>query len=154
MSFRTCSLSAVSDTYGNVARRVIKDWVCREHHKYWQSIPGQRHAKGFLDGPCAKRTAELLELSRLQIKQVTELLTGHCRFRLEKVSSSNCRRCYHETLTASHVLCDCEALAHLRFRHSGRFFLKPGDYHEIPPSRILCFIAISYQDIRMKHGSL
>jgi hypothetical protein len=47
--------------YGNVARRVIRDWVCREHHKDWQSIPGQRHAKGFLDGPSAKRTNELLK---------------------------------------------------------------------------------------------
>jgi ribonuclease HI len=131
---------------GNVARRAIRDWVCREHHKYWQSILGQRHAKGFLDRPSAKRTAELLKLSRFQIKQVTVLLTGHCHlrghlFKLGKLSSPNCRRCYHETETASHVLCDCEALADLRFRHLGRFFLKPGDYHEILLSRILCFIA-------------
>jgi hypothetical protein len=104
--------------YGNVARWVIRDSVCREHNKYWQSIPGQRHAKGFLDGPSAKRTAELLKLSRFQIKQVTELLTGHCHlrghlFKLRKVNSPSCRRCYHETQTASHVLCDCEALAEL-----------------------------------------
>jgi ribonuclease HI len=31
----------------NVARRAIRDWVSREHHKYWQSILGQRHTKGF-----------------------------------------------------------------------------------------------------------
>jgi hypothetical protein len=30
-----CSISK------NVAMRVITDWVCREHHKYWQSILGQ-----------------------------------------------------------------------------------------------------------------
>jgi hypothetical protein len=54
--------------YSNVARRVIRDWVCREHHKYWQSIPGQRHAEGFLNRPSAKRTAKLLKLSRFQIK--------------------------------------------------------------------------------------
>jgi hypothetical protein len=59
--------------YANVARQVIRDWVCREHYKYWQSIPAQRHAKGFLDGPSAKRMAELLKLSRFQIKQVTSI---------------------------------------------------------------------------------
>jgi hypothetical protein len=103
---------------GSVARRAIRDWVCREHHKHWQPILGQRHAKGFLDGPSAKRNAELLKLSRFQIKQVTGLLTGHCHlrghiFKLGKVISLNCRRCYHETEIASHVLCDCEALADL-----------------------------------------
>jgi ribonuclease HI len=25
---------------GRVAERAIRDWVCREHQKYWQSIPG------------------------------------------------------------------------------------------------------------------
>jgi hypothetical protein len=43
----------------------------------------------------------------------------------------------HKTETASYILCEREALAELQFRHLGRHFLKPGDYHEIPLSRIL-----------------
>jgi hypothetical protein len=31
-----------------VAKWAIRDWVCREHQKYWQSTPGQRHAKSFI----------------------------------------------------------------------------------------------------------
>jgi hypothetical protein len=31
-----------------VAGRVMKDWMCRKHQEYWQSIPGQRHTKSFL----------------------------------------------------------------------------------------------------------
>jgi hypothetical protein len=38
--------------------------------------------------------------------------------------------------TASDILCDCKALAELRFRHLGRHFMKPGDYHEIPLGKI------------------
>jgi hypothetical protein len=33
-----------------VAGQAIRDWVRREHRKYWQSILGQKHGKGFLDG--------------------------------------------------------------------------------------------------------
>jgi hypothetical protein len=93
-----------------VAGWAIRDWVDREHHKYWQSILGQKHAEGFFDGPSAERTAELLKLSRLQIRQVTGLLTGHCQlFKLGKANNPICRRCYQETEMATHVLCDCKA---------------------------------------------
>jgi hypothetical protein len=56
------------------------------------------------------------------------------------VSSPNSIRCYHETKTASHVVCDCEAVTGFWFCHLSSFFQKT-DYHEIPLSRILCFIA-------------
>jgi hypothetical protein len=125
---------------------VIRDWVDREHQKHWQSTLGQKHAQGFLDKPSTKRTTELLKLSRIQIRQVTGLLTGHCHtrghlFKLGKVKNPNCRRCYLETETASHVLCDCEDLAETQFRHLGGHFLKPGDYHEISLSKVLFFTA-------------
>jgi hypothetical protein len=41
---------------------------------------------------------------------------------------------------ASHVLCDCEALVTLRFRHLGCHFMKPGDSEDISVSKILCFV--------------
>jgi hypothetical protein len=34
-----------------VARGVIKGWTSRKHEKYWQSIRGQRQAKGFFKDP-------------------------------------------------------------------------------------------------------
>jgi len=34
-----------------VARGVIKDWTSRKHEEKWQSIHGQRQAKGFLKIP-------------------------------------------------------------------------------------------------------
>jgi hypothetical protein len=41
---------------------------------------------------------------------------------------------------ASHVVCDCEALATLRFRHLGQHFLKQGNFDDISISRILHFV--------------
>jgi hypothetical protein len=41
---------------------------------------------------------------------------------------------------ASHVLCDCEALAALRSQLLCRHFVKPGDLEEISVSRILHFV--------------
>ena len=41
---------------------------------------------------------------------------------------------------ASHVLCNCEALATLRFRHLGCHFMKPGDFEDISVSKILHFV--------------
>jgi hypothetical protein len=42
--------------------------------------------------------------------------------------------------SATHVLCDCETIAHLRFRHLGQFFMEPGDYHDGPISKVLQFV--------------
>lgn len=60
---------------------------------------------------------------------------------MQKVSSSNCGRLYHETQTASNIHCDSETLADLHCRHLGMFFLKLGVYHVIPLNGMPCFIA-------------
>jgi hypothetical protein len=41
---------------------------------------------------------------------------------------------------ALHVLCDCEALATIRFKHLGHHFMKPGDSEDISVSKILHFV--------------
>ena len=41
---------------------------------------------------------------------------------------------------ASHILCDCEALVTLRYRHLGHHFMKPGDLEDISVSKILHFV--------------
>jgi hypothetical protein len=39
-----------------VAKRAIRDWVCREHQKYWQSTPEQTHARNVIPKLSAKRS--------------------------------------------------------------------------------------------------
>lgn len=41
----------------------------------------QKHTKGFLAGPSAKRTAEFLKLSRIQTRKMTCLLTMQCHLK-------------------------------------------------------------------------
>jgi hypothetical protein len=38
-----------------------------------------------------------------------------------------------------HILCDCKAVAHLRFRHLGQFFMEPSDYCDAPIDKVLHF---------------
>jgi hypothetical protein len=61
--------------------------------------------------------------------------TGHCHlkgylFKLELTDDPTCERCLQEEDSATHILCDCEATGHSRFRHMGEFFMKPGDYYD------------------------
>jgi hypothetical protein len=42
--------------------------------------------------------------------------------------------------SATHVLCDCEATAYLRFRRLGQFIMEPNDYYDAPINKILHFI--------------
>ena len=101
--------------------------------------------RDFLKKPSARKAGELLNLSRNQIRIMTGLLTGHCHlkghlFKLGLVNSPEYNRCKQASEMASHVLCDCEALATLRFRHLGHHFMKPGDFEDISVSKILHFV--------------
>jgi hypothetical protein len=64
---------------------------------------------------------------------VTGLLTQHChlkghRFKMGLTDSPTCERCLEKDESATHILRDCEAIAYLRFRHLGHYFMEPGDY--------------------------
>jgi hypothetical protein len=55
------------------------------------------------------------------------LLTGHCHlkghlFKMGLTDDPSCERCLEEDESATHILCDCEAITNLRFRHLGQFF--------------------------------
>jgi hypothetical protein len=94
-----------------------------------------------------QRTKELLKLNRNQLQWVTGLLvlTGHCHlkghlFKMRLRNSPTCKRCLEKDEWATHILCDCEAIAYLRFRHLGHYFMEPGDYQDTPVRKILHFI--------------
>jgi hypothetical protein len=42
-----------------------------------------------------------------------------------------CERCLEDEST-THILCDCEARAYLRFCHLSQFFMEPSDYSDAP----------------------
>jgi hypothetical protein len=44
----------------------------------------------------------------------------------------HCKRSLEEDESAIHILCDCEAIAYLRFHHLGQFFMEQSDYYDTP----------------------
>jgi hypothetical protein len=48
--------------------------------------------------------------------------------------------CHVITETVSHILCKCVALAELRFRRLGKYFMEPSDYNDISLCKILYFV--------------
>jgi len=56
------------------------------------------------------------------------------------VDSLGYNRCIKANEMASHVLCDFEALAILRFRHLGHYVLKPGNFANISVGKVLHFV--------------
>jgi hypothetical protein len=64
-------------------------------------------------------------------------LIGHCHLKghllkMGLTNSPTCERCLEKGESATHILCDCEAIAYLRFRHLGRYFMEPGDSQDAP----------------------
>jgi hypothetical protein len=103
-----------------INKKAVRDWTNRDHKKYWESLIGLRQAKGFLKGPSVKRTKKLLKLNRYQLRWVTGLLTGHCHpkghlFKKGLTNSPICERCLEKDESATHILCDREAIAYLDF---------------------------------------
>jgi hypothetical protein len=127
------------------AKKAVRDCTDGNHKKYWESTTGLTQAKGFISGPSARRTKDLLKLNRDQLRWVVRLLTGHCHlkghlFKLGITDDPTCERCLQEDESATHILCDCEAIAHLQFRHLGQFFMEPSDFYDAPIFRVLHFI--------------
>jgi hypothetical protein len=134
-----CSISI------GAAKKAVSNWLNRKHIKQWESIIGLKQAKELISGPSAKRTRDLLKLNRDQLRWIVGLYTGHCHlkghlFKLGLMNDPTCERCLEADESAIHVLCDCEALAHLRFRHLGQFLMEPGDFYDVPIGKVLHFI--------------
>jgi len=67
----------VVGTSAKVTRGVIRDWTSRKHEKHWQSICGQRHAKGFIKTVC-KKSWEIVQPEQKPAKKIDWTVTGQC----------------------------------------------------------------------------
>jgi hypothetical protein len=53
-------------------------------------------------------------------------------FKLGLRDDPTSERCLEIDKSVTHDLCDCEAIAYLRFRHLGQFFMEPCYYYDCP----------------------
>jgi hypothetical protein len=75
---------------------------------------------------------------------------GHL-FKLGLTDYPTCERRLEEDESATHILCDCEAIAYSEFRHRDQFFMEPSDYLWRPHKQVLHFIQ-SVELIKGKHN--
>jgi hypothetical protein len=59
------------------SEKAVRDWTNRNPKKLWESVTGLTQTKGLVQGSFARRTNDLLEINRDQLRWVVELLTGH-----------------------------------------------------------------------------
>ena len=86
-------------------------------------------------GPDRTTGAWLLCPNRTQTKVVIDLFTGHNALRHLCImgigNNPMCRKCGTEKETSVHILCECEALASLRYIYLGSFFLDPDNVKKV-----------------------
>jgi hypothetical protein len=71
------------------------------------------------------------------------LFTGHCHlkghlFKLGLTDDLTCERCLEEDESATPY--ETEAIARLKFRNLGQFFMEPSGYYDVPVSKVLQFV--------------
>jgi hypothetical protein len=81
-----------------VPEKAVRDWIIRNHKKYWESLRGLKHAKGFQQRTSAIKTGEQLKLNKNLLWWVTGILTGHCQlkghpFKLGLTNNPTCEMC-------------------------------------------------------------
>jgi hypothetical protein len=131
-----------------VAKSKTKDWVTQSHYQNWRTIPGCKQSKRWLIQPSMKTALYLLGLSRIRLRMVLSLITGHCRLNghLSKMRlhwNPICGGWVLEEETASHFICTCPSLAQKRQKVFGKPMLDKEKISELSASDILNFAMLS-----------
>jgi hypothetical protein len=129
-----------------VAKKAVRDWTNRKNRIYWESITGLKTGKRtYIRALCQKNEGSV------EIKHRPARMGGRTTYRtlspkrapflfkLELTDDTICERCLQEEESSTHILRDCEAVAYLRFRHLGQFFMEPSDYYDAPIYKVLHF---------------
>jgi hypothetical protein len=117
----------------------------RSHYQNWRTISGCiKQSKR----PSRKIALYFLGLSRIRLRMVLSLITGHCRLNdhLSKMrlhSYPICGGCLLEEDTASHFICTCPSLAQKRQKVFGKPILDKAKISELSASDIMKFAMLS-----------
>ena len=130
---------------GRIYEERLDVWLVNQHWIWWRGLGDtQRQTRELISGPCLGAKASILSFSRTLSRAVTGLLTGHNtpRRHLHLIGLSGsplCRKCGAEDETSVHILCECEAMASLRYAYLGSF-LEPENIKSISLGAIWIFI--------------
>ena len=112
-------------------KNIINQAINKKWNRKWIGSPEYNQTKIFFPTLSPMKSLSLLRLDRDSFGQATRWLTGHCFLNRHnslldpiKYSNPTCRLCEMADETPSHIICDCEALGHLRHYHFLEFLLK------------------------------
>jgi hypothetical protein len=110
--------------------------------EHFSDLPSESLAKRFLSY-LNKRTDQILNLTKTEIKTLTGILTRHCGLRYHmhrngKDLEDTCRLCMEESETAQHVM--CPAVAWIRLQRFGKGFMSPQTVKNLRPLSKLGFL--------------
>jgi len=125
----------------------IKRWLLLKHKRNFIAKEGMRTSKAFLSVD-VRRSMELLNLPRNDLRIVLGTLTGHCRlnkylYDIGASKDATCRLCKDKTETSIHILCECKALAEHRRKLLGSELVETATIKRTKYSILLNFIKIS-----------
>ena len=95
--------------------------------------------------PLPSRAKELLATSKLKLRAVVGLLTGHTTltahlYKLGHTERQECQLCVYDKEDTVHTVCDCPVLACKTYRIWGSVFLKPEDLENVRVSSLLSLV--------------
>ncbi|KAJ8914435.1 hypothetical protein NQ315_017531 [Exocentrus adspersus] len=129
----------------STVRSVIRTWAEGDTLQYWRGLPGLTHSQRFIPSPSKARSKKLLELSRINLRALVRLYTGHCclrhhMHRIGLAEDAECRLCMEDDETAKHVLCTYPAADRTRISILGKVQLMPEDLDKYSPGNIIDFL--------------
>jgi ribonuclease HI len=113
-------------------RSTIEEYIRLQWRDRWLSTPTARQTKIFLQSPNKNLSRKLLQHDRITLGELGRWILGH-NFLLHhnhlldpiKFPSPTCRKCKQDDETSSHLILECEALGHLRYKIFGQHLLMP-----------------------------
>lgn len=124
----------------------ISSWASNQHKEYWSSLESCRQTKLYLNEPSPVVSKYLIHLSKQNCSIVVKALTGHCRLNyhmanMQQVESSLCDSCESDYQTSYHLICNCPAVAQLRYRIFGKHLLSEIEFKQLNLKDILLFLS-------------
>ena len=125
---------------------VINARTEKSHMETWHAIPGCRVSKALIEAQKIGRKNKVLKLSRLDLRTVVAVLTGHCRLnehlnRLGITECATCNLCGQESESSVHYLCKCTAFIAERKAAFGKRKISKQFVRALSLNRIVSFIA-------------
>ena len=125
-----------------ISNHFTQTWCAR-----WKHSTPYRQTKIFFPEPCLTKSARLLRLSRDTFGMIARWLTGHCFLNrhnhlLDPLThpTPTCHLCEMAEETPYHIICECEAVARIRYHHFQELFLQ-GKNPEWTVKKLLSFLS-------------